>query len=127
MIAIKNMKMPSCCGECPMTYKDYVGYRICPIIGKNIDYGYSDDIHPDCPLVEIVTCKDCKHWKFDENKSILCGYCSDLETETNEDFYCADAERNEKTSRAEELRKITEAAYEGNEVETGEQNNDSWC
>ena len=48
-----------------------------------------------CPLVEIVTCKDCRHWNFNENSSILCGYCSNFETETNEYFYCMDGERRE--------------------------------
>jgi hypothetical protein len=39
----------------------------------------------DCPLVEIVTCKDCKH-----NKN---GVCPNYRHFVDDDFYCADAER----------------------------------
>lgn len=100
MIAIKDMEMPKNCAECPLTYPRWdfnIGCKYCnAILGHHEDYGkYKTERHPDCQLVEIVTCKDCRHWKFDENSSILCGYCTNLETETNEDFYCADAERRE--------------------------------
>lgn len=59
MIAIKGMEMP----------KDCIGCRIgdsvlnCPCKGSTLLFDYQDRRHPDCPLVEIVTCKDCKHWQ----------------------------------------------------------------
>jgi hypothetical protein len=89
MIAI-NMKMPKSCIECEEKGIRFV--NSCPLI---FDGKADIERHSNCPLREILTCKDCRHWSFDENKSILCGYCSELETETNEDFYCGDAERRE--------------------------------
>jgi hypothetical protein len=38
-----------------------------------------------CPLVEIVTCKDCKH-----NRD---GVCPNYRHFVDDNFYCADAER----------------------------------
>ena len=87
MIAIKGMEeMPSCCYECPY-FDDY-----CKLTSKwERDTEQIRDA--DCPLVEVVTCKDCKHNY--ENSCDLDGYGID------DDFYCANGERkeNEKNNR----------------------------
>ena len=101
MIAIKDEKMPEGCQHC-MYFRKH-------IFGRGLDYSYScargatqfpmpwirqmEERASDCPLVEIVTCKNCDYWRFNENASFICGYCNHLETETGEDFYCGDAER----------------------------------
>lgn len=100
MVGIKGMEIPNDCMGCMfcnhLKSNDYGTYGDCAILGdgKRINLLLHQK-HSDCPLVEIITCKYCRHWKFDENKSILCGYCNNLETETNEDFYCSDAEMRE--------------------------------
>lgn len=62
MIAIKNMEMPSCCGKCPFNVieKDMYGldFFYCNKTDKMVDENEKDN---DCPLVEIITCKDCGH------------------------------------------------------------------
>ena len=68
---------------------------ICSVTLEDIDEIAEENRPSNCPLVEIITCKNCNHWNFNENASILCGYCSQFETETGEDFYCADGERRE--------------------------------
>jgi len=61
MIAIKDMEMPSCCGECNLTackgYDEPWNY-CCSVTLTDINL--NDTTKPsDCPLVEIGTCKDC--------------------------------------------------------------------
>ncbi len=54
MVVVKNMKPPKSCAECPIIYKDDVDYRICAIIGKNIE-GNPDEVRPDCPIINRLT------------------------------------------------------------------------
>jgi hypothetical protein len=59
MIAIKGMEeLPKNCAECPMYNSDVDDY--CDITGEWIT-GEEMVRHKDCPLVEIVTCKDCTY------------------------------------------------------------------
>lgn len=109
MIAIKGMEMPSDCMDCPLTYPRWdfnIGCKCCKaIIGHHEEYGeYKTTRHPDCPLVEIVTCKDCKH-RDKVHPSLLSNkkdevyfctlqsdeYCYEVE----DDYFCAFAERRE--------------------------------
>lgn len=84
MIAIKGMEMP----------KDCIGCRIgdsvlnCPCNGSTLLFDYQDKRHPDCPLVEIFTCKDCKYNY--ENSCDFDGWG------VNDDYFCAKGERKEK-------------------------------
>ena len=103
MIAMKEMSMPKRCEEC----------KFCLRQGTN-DYGSSgkcllqedkrvncltwsrDD---DCPIVEVITCKDCEHWnKEEEYCRLLTNTMGWKEDEcytvyTDADFFCAYAER----------------------------------
>jgi hypothetical protein len=86
MIAIKGMKMPKYCNDCEFCH-DSFGY--CNLASEYIP-GHSffkdENEKPDfCPLVEIVTCKDCKH-----NRD---GVCPNYRHFVDDNFYCADAER----------------------------------
>lgn len=108
MIAIKGMKeMPSCCADCNMTTckgKDAPWNYVCSINLKDIDFNETDRAEH-CPLVEIVTCKDCKWWDSENNKIGHCNACKHghysstwdigIYRRTNKDFYCADGERRE--------------------------------
>lgn len=57
MIAIKDMEMPKSCSECGLKEGSYCYFKKPPynFNGFNILKGR----HPDCHIVEIVTCKDC--------------------------------------------------------------------
>lgn len=89
MIAIKDMEMPKNCADCNMaTCNGSVESwnYVCSINLKDIDFNESERAEH-CPLVEIVTCKDCKN-----NKN---GVCPNYRHFVDDDFYCADGERRE--------------------------------
>lgn len=86
MIAI-DIEMPKNCLDCPIRhYIDNEG-NYCDLTGL---YNREDD----CPLVRIVTCKDCIH-----NGTMRCKcFMSDRNeymSYNNPNFYCADGERRE--------------------------------
>lgn len=87
MIAIKDMEMPKCCVECPY-FDDY-----CALTGK-----WESDTEQirdnDCPLVEIVTCKDCKYNGTMYCKCFMCDG-NEYMSYHNPNFFCADGERRE--------------------------------
>lgn len=86
MIAIKGMEeMPKSCISCPL-YVGKVGEGYCAIIHKWNATGGLNRLY-DCPLVEIVTCKDCKYYRNGLE------HCTQWVISTNDDFYCADGKR----------------------------------
>lgn len=92
MVAIKDMKMPESCIDCPFVKAEGTKF-FCSRIMKYIDKDNLGNKHDDCPLVEIVTCKDCKYCVMTE---VGC-YCDRHihRFDTHIDKYCADAERRE--------------------------------
>lgn len=62
MIAIKCMKMPNACTSTQETLGD-IGVANCPLynVCKHRDTIRTNYKPSDCPLIEIVTCKDCKY------------------------------------------------------------------
>ena len=86
MVAIKGMEMPTSCKECMLNNVDSPWFGLCRTTGNNV-IEYKDSRHPDCPLVEIITCKDCKH--DDEGTCYIDGFA------VCDDFYCASARREE--------------------------------
>lgn len=96
MIAIKEMKMPNSCSECNMTTckgKDEPWNYACSINLKDIDF--NETKRPkDCPLVEVVNCKDCKH-NYEDT-------CDIDGLEVCDDYFCANGKRKgEKYDRYE--------------------------
>ena len=92
MIAIKGMEeMPSCCRHCPCSDD----------LQCNLTTQYNDLIGrpDDCPLVEIVTCKDCDYCRFELVEGIPYYWCDKDNCPTSEDFYCGNAERREKNDK----------------------------
>jgi hypothetical protein len=86
MIAVKEMEMPKSCALC----ERFEG--AC----KYTDFGdYQTKRNPSCPLVEIVTCKDCKYCEKDMVEGIEYLWCTKDDCGTSEDYYCADGERRE--------------------------------
>ena len=62
MIAIKDMEMPKNCYDCPMhiiNCHKHGGGSFCTITGDDTDCYWNRERRDDnCPLAEIVTCKD---------------------------------------------------------------------
>jgi ssDNA-binding Zn-finger/Zn-ribbon topoisomerase 1 len=96
MIAIRDTEMPKYCNywdaetrrwiECPI-------YKSCKYHTCNIDEKPSG-----CPLVEIVTCKECKHYEnmlkaIDKNGDRwILHICKKYRKSVSEDWYCPDGE-----------------------------------
>ena len=97
MIAIKDMELPKGCLLCPFIDKD--GWYSCdikPMARTVIEY---DKRAKDCPLVEIVTCKDCENWEKDLSPQTKTNkeyhFCPMIDMYTDEGFYCKDGKRRE--------------------------------
>lgn len=100
MIAIKSIKnIPKSCILCNLLeHGGYCYYKNPPYELNSRDI--LDERPKDCPLVEVVTCKDCKHWVKDLTSRVPDDkeyhFCPMIDFNTSEDYYCADAERKEK-------------------------------
>ena len=89
MIAIKSMEnIPRSCIECPLRMLDkcYHLKSACELNGFDI----FEERPKGCPLVEIVTCKDCKYWNNDGNKT-TCD--KNIGHGFPEDYFCGNGER----------------------------------
>lgn len=96
MIAIKGMgmEMPKNCANCSFSiYYENLGGYVCEYVGEVINKNEILKKRLDnCPLVEIVTCKDCKYARQSEDNDRYCylsGKYHDI------DYFCANAERKE--------------------------------
>lgn len=90
MVAVKDMEMPSCClWDCPLAREDGGACQLA-------DVRTSDKERPiDCPLIEIVTCKDCKYNVKSGKNTTMCDLGHRFYMRDHSTFYCADAERRE--------------------------------
>ena len=106
MIAIPNMDKPKSCDECQILRAEFDGSYDKPITGcrqkmgkKNTLREEYDALILDCPLIEIIPCKECKnsHMTYDGK----CKYC-DWEKDDDDnyiecyfdgDHFCSYAER----------------------------------
>lgn len=105
MVTIKEMEMPKNCDECQFGCITYNNNRKCKISENCYTVIFTSKERPtDCPLVEIVTCKDCKHWQRIKDYHGRCKLFDEvwkgnslvpIEHGTNEEFYCQMAERRE--------------------------------
>ena len=72
MIAIPNMEKPKECKECQWHLDFYIEDEqvggLCTITEK-------DDKENICPLIEIVTCGECKWWNRDGKRKDGKGWC----------------------------------------------------
>ena len=93
MIAIKGMEMPERCAKCKFCINertnDYGSFGECSLLKRKKVNCLAWSRDDSCPLVEIVTCKDCK--KMDTRYS----YCGVIGNITDKDFYCASAKRRD--------------------------------
>ena len=85
--------MPQNCSECSFKANDYV----CGLLDCAFSCNHFTERNYNCPLVEIVTCKDCKHWdkcsvpRVPDEKEYH--YCPMEDFNTAEDYFCAYGER----------------------------------
>ena len=79
MIAIKDMEMPKSCEDCPISVQWAGDMDYCKLCGKGN--------RMDCPLIEIVTCKYCKHRAEST--------CLKYNIFVYDNFYCKDGKRRE--------------------------------
>ena len=97
MIAIKDMEMPESCGKCEMTTicRTYLNQQV---NRPSTMYSFGQSERPDnCPLVEIVTCKDCKHSPIvNRNNNETTVYCELHNFYPCSNYYCRDSKRREK-------------------------------
>lgn len=86
MVAIKGMEMPNACTSTQETLGD-IEVANCPLynVCKHRDTIRTNYKPADCPLIEIVTCKDCKH-------RIGCK-CENLNLIVGDNGYCSNGER----------------------------------
>lgn len=56
---------------------------------------FTDMDMKNCPIAEIVFCKDCKHYFTEETETPVCVHPCHCGHMTNENDYCSDAERRE--------------------------------
>ena len=92
MVAIKDMKMPKSCAECSFVVDDMCGGATCILLCD--EWGDNENHRAEnCPLTEIITCKDCvKGHKYQKVNECYCDY---LREDVDTDFYCAEAKRRE--------------------------------
>lgn len=92
MIAIPNMNRPDSCFQCDNSACDHWG-----------EYGY--DNSADCPLIDIVHCKECIHFHYDKPYIIqgipvlgheVCDFWGDG-CKTNPNSFCSYGERANNT------------------------------
>lgn len=105
MVAIKDMEFPKSCTECEMTHEDRYSCDLCDFTGSNVTYEIRKNLkHSDCPLVEIVTCKDCKyceevHYENEGEPPYVKLKCSSTRNtrfyRVEEDFFCGSGKRRE--------------------------------
>ena len=94
MIAIKDVEMPkSCHWDCPLCNEDGGS---CMLGAYDPKTDTKKERAKDCPLVEIVTCKDCKYYRNKDDDE----WCTNHSIKDNkfwvrEDYFCADGERRE--------------------------------
>lgn len=106
MVAIKDMQMPKACTSTQEVLGDIEVSR-CPLynVCKYRDTTKNNYKPNDCPLAEIVTCKDCKYW-YRDGLSAISGNCEklshrernstlyvEIERKTVETSYCSDGKR----------------------------------
>lgn len=92
MIAIPNISKPKVCHECiAFRYEqgDYEPDVYCEITKEELFDATA--IPTDCPLIEIVTCGECKYWSEDKQGNTWCEHA--IGGFTKADDFCSYGER----------------------------------
>ena len=87
MIAIPNMEKPkSCYNHC---LEDFIANKEigCPLKDYIESHQFKHSIHPNCPLIEIVPCGECKHGIEHPIEDVECGLTSIFMSKTDSCSY----------------------------------------
>ena len=102
MVVLKGMGLQTDCQKCPLMATDgtdTLSPMMCMALWATkheVKHCIQGKILDDCPLVEIVTCKDCFYYNIDEDgRGYHCEKYGHTRFPVYADFYCADAERRE--------------------------------
>ena len=76
MIAIPNMSKPKYCDGCDLVKFWVNGSFYCMADGEELNLEV--DRRNDCPLIEIVTCGECKWWSRDGKRKDGKGWCENV-------------------------------------------------
>ena len=97
MVIFKGMEPQTDCQKCPFMATDGADTLLRPMMcvalwaaKHEVKHCIQGEILDDCPLVEIVTCKDCKH-----RKKVKDDYCEYTNMVVDDDEFCSSGERNE--------------------------------
>ena len=58
MVAILDMKKPKSCIECDV----HIAHDYCDHFSQFGVGAKTDGVYSDCPLINVVWCRECKHW-----------------------------------------------------------------
>lgn len=89
MIAIPNVSKPkSCYNHC---FEDFIANKEigCPLNDYIESHQYKYKIHPNCPLIDIVTCGECKWIGVDDGMPFCYWWLREIEP----DVFCSYGER----------------------------------
>ena len=81
-VYIRDMEKPTQCYDCRLISSDGL---YCRMTHNNVDWS---KVNSDCPLIEIVECKDCKHYQREE-----CRLDPFWEKDTEPTDFCSKGER----------------------------------
>ena len=118
MIVIPNMEKPKTCHECRLHSYDWgneyiMSHDVCHPLRRCFNSPQYDggsrvdtlnEIRPDCPLIEIVRCKECKWLGVDDGMP----FCNWWLREIEPNVFCSYGER-----RADDSNKSTRRTYGG--------------
>ena len=95
MIAIKGMEMPRSCSQCNLCVEDKYADMTCVLLCEEWEETDYNENHRDgkCPLVEIVTCKDCKYRGTREWTGLI--WCKRQGEYQSKDSFCGYGKRRE--------------------------------
>lgn len=97
-VIVNGMKMPDCCGSCPLLeYDDYATGKEHHCNALNVAMSWDDlpeGRRKDCPLTELIRCKDCIYFT-PEKSGEHWNVCRFYDAPKTADGYCNDAERKE--------------------------------
>lgn len=98
-VLIKGMEMPKSCDDCKlrngMGKDDGKAIYHCAPLAKWVvpnPLGRAD-LTTDCPLVEVVRCKDCKFLEMGQNESDSWRYCRMTKGNVADSDFCSYGER----------------------------------
>lgn len=96
MIAIPNMKLPRTCYECDSDFASSFG---CEEWWGWVFKEYKEKRSPDCPLIDIVTCGECKWYNpWHANYTNIDGnYCRFIDRPMKPTDFCSYGERRTET------------------------------